>query len=65
MNRSTVRWRKSSRSQVGGNECVEVAGTSEAVLIRDSKDAAGPAHRVTPKAFGELISQIKSGGLGL
>lgn len=58
-------WRKSSRSQVGGEECIEVADATKAVLIRDSKDTAGPLHMVTPMAFRKLISQIKSGGLDL
>ena len=58
-------WRKSSKSQVGGNECVEVAGTPDAVLIRDSKDTVGPRHIVTPEAFRDLVSRIKSGVLDL
>ncbi|WP_245666517.1 DUF397 domain-containing protein [Actinomadura latina] len=62
---ATVSWRKSSKSQVGGNECVEVAGTPDAVLIRDSKDTVGPRHMVTPEAFRYLVNRIKSGGLDL
>ncbi|MCP3767712.1 DUF397 domain-containing protein [Streptomyces sp. MAR25Y5] len=33
-------WFKSSYSSGGGGECVEVAATPEAVLIRDSKQPA-------------------------
>lgn len=56
-------WRKSSRSLGDNEECVEVAGVAEAVLIRDSKDVVGPMHKVTPMAFRDLISRIKRGGL--
>lgn len=58
-------WRKSSKSQVGGNECVEVASTPDAVLIRDSKDATGPRHVVTPDVFRDLVVRIKNGRLDL
>ncbi len=58
-------WRKSSKSQIGGSECVEVAGTPDAVLIRDSKDATGPRHVVTPDVFRDLVGRIKSGRLDL
>lgn len=37
------RWRKSSRSNSNGSECVEVADNLPGrVLVRDSKDPAGP-----------------------
>ena len=36
------RWRKSSYSGNGGNDCVEVAGHVDGVLVRDSKDSHGP-----------------------
>ncbi|MEU5992539.1 DUF397 domain-containing protein [Spirillospora sp. NPDC047418] len=65
MHVSQASWRKSSRSHVGGNDCVEVGGASDGVLIRDSKDAVGPLHKLTPAAFGELVSRIKSGRLDL
>lgn len=85
MDESRVTWRRSNRSHVGGNDCVEVAATwrkssrslgnneqcvevasvYETVLIRDSKDVGGPRHTMTPAAFRELVSRIKSGGLDL
>ncbi|MGW5414608.1 DUF397 domain-containing protein [Actinomadura geliboluensis] len=58
-------WRKSSRSSGGGQNCVEVAGTPRVVLIRDSKDATGPRHVVTPDVFRDLVGRIKSGRLDL
>lgn len=35
-------WRKPSRSGTNGDTCVEVATRPETVLVRDSKDTAGP-----------------------
>lgn len=35
-------WRTSSHSTQNGGDCVEVAGADRAVLVRDSKDPAGP-----------------------
>jgi hypothetical protein len=39
---SDLIWRKSSRSQGTGGECVELADLASAVGVRDSKDPAGP-----------------------
>jgi hypothetical protein len=35
-------WRKSSRSDMSGPNCVEVAVVGQAVAVRDSKDPDGP-----------------------
>ena len=69
MDLSTAAWRKSSYSQGGGNNCVEVAVLADAVVtgavaIRDSKDPEGPAHVVSPAAFTVLLDRIKRGELG-
>lgn len=43
MKTDTPRWRKSSRSNQSGGNCVEVAGDlAGRVLVRDSKDTSGP-----------------------
>lgn len=43
MKTDTPRWRKSSRSNQSGGDCVEVAGDLPGrVLVRDSKDTSGP-----------------------
>jgi hypothetical protein len=43
VNLSDATWRKSSRSSGGGNgDCVEVAISSETVVVRDSKQPDGP-----------------------
>jgi hypothetical protein len=57
-------WRKSRRS---GNQtnCVEVAGLSGTVAVRDSKDPDGPALVVGPRAWRAFAAQVKNGRLGL
>jgi hypothetical protein len=50
----TMRWRKSSRSNGAGGECVEVAVTTDGVGVRDSKNAAGPVLVVGPSGWDAL-----------
>nr|MDT0662210.1 DUF397 domain-containing protein [Micromonospora sp. DSM 115978] len=38
-------WRKSTRSDANGGQCVEVAALPGGVGVRDSKDIAGPVLR--------------------
>ncbi|TLS46104.1 DUF397 domain-containing protein [Streptomyces montanus] len=45
-------WRKSSYSGGEQGQCVEVAETSSAVHVRDSKNADGPALTFTRAEFG-------------
>lgn len=48
-------WIKSSYSTGNGGECVEVAATSGAVLIRDSKRPAGDRLAVGTEAWTEFV----------
>ncbi|MFJ1544426.1 DUF397 domain-containing protein [Streptomyces sp. NPDC088246] len=41
-NPADISWFKSSYSSNEGGECIEVAPTEEAILVRDSKDASLP-----------------------
>ena len=43
----TIRWRKSSHSGDSSN-CVEIAPTAAAVLVRDSKTTSGPRLGLSP-----------------
>ena len=52
-----VGWRTSSYSYESGN-CVEVAPAPDAVLIRDSKNRAGPALTVPPATWHAFLTTI-------
>ncbi|WP_030382169.1 MULTISPECIES: DUF397 domain-containing protein [unclassified Streptomyces] len=51
MNTSEPTWFKSSYSGGGGDNCIEVAVRTEAVLVRDSKDTDRPALAVSRDAW--------------
>ncbi|MFI9327076.1 DUF397 domain-containing protein [Kitasatospora sp. NPDC052868] len=50
-----VAWHKSSYSGNEGTACVEVAGTTAAVLVRDSKDKSGPNLTFTPEGWQAFV----------
>lgn len=53
-------WRKSSRSNNGGN-CVEVADNlPDVVGLRDSKDPAGPVLTFQPTAWVTFVNGVKA-----
>lgn len=62
---SAAEWRKSSRSSAQGGNCVEVAGMTAMVAVRDSKDPDGPALGFSRPAFGTLMRQVKAGRFDL
>ncbi|WP_019856035.1 DUF397 domain-containing protein [Actinopolyspora mortivallis] len=53
-------WRKSSRS-ANNAHCVEVALTSEAVGVRDTKDRQGGILTITPTAWAGFVERLKTG----
>lgn len=53
-------WRTSSHSNDIG-QCVEVALTSRAVGIRDTKDRAGGTLTATPAAWAGFLNHLKTG----
>ncbi|TDD79727.1 DUF397 domain-containing protein [Actinomadura darangshiensis] len=53
-------WRKASRSTVQNDNCVEVAGVSNIVAFRDSKDPNGPILLVSRADFGHLAQTLKN-----
>ncbi|MFF7991499.1 DUF397 domain-containing protein [Kitasatospora xanthocidica] len=49
-------WFKSSHSTNEGGACVEVAETTAAVLVRDSKDKSGPHLAFDPTAWRAFVA---------
>lgn len=60
MSTATPVWRKSSRSNESGDNCVEVALISQMVALRDSKDPNGPVVGVTRRDFGCFVRALKN-----
>jgi hypothetical protein len=52
-------WRKSSWSGGSNGGCVEVARTSERVLIRDTTNRAAGHIDVTPEAWQEFLATLR------
>lgn len=60
-----VAWRKSSYSDGGANNCVEIAGgIPGAVPVRDSKNPEGPVLLFPAAAWSGFIGGVKDGRLG-
>jgi hypothetical protein len=54
-------WRKSSYSGGdNGSQCVELASTPNEVLVRDSKNAAGPLLRLPAGALAALVTNVRT-----
>jgi len=54
--RRKAAWFKSSYSGGAGGECVEVAVSTAAVRVRDSKDAAGPELALGAGAWAAFVA---------
>jgi len=52
-------WRKSSHSGANGGSCVEVAGTSRVVLVRDTKDPDSRTLAFSAQAWRAFAEQLK------
>ncbi|WP_327275899.1 DUF397 domain-containing protein [Streptomyces sp. NBC_01224] len=54
-NPADISWFKSSYSSNEGGECIEVASTEEAILVRDSKDASLPHLTLTHTGWTHFV----------
>ena len=61
---SRAMWRKSSYSNGSGGACIEAVEAGQVIAVRDSKDPEGPRLFVSPAAWADLTTRIKSGHLG-
>ncbi|UYB41418.1 DUF397 domain-containing protein [Streptomyces sp. Je 1-4] len=65
MNLASGAWRKSSYSDGGDNNCVEVSdGFPGAVSVRDSKNPAGGVLLFPVAAWSAFMDGVKDGRLG-
>lgn len=60
-----IEWRKSSRSNASGNECVEVANLPQGCAIRDSKAPDLGHLTLSVESFARLIAHVKRDELNL
>ena len=58
-------WRKSSRSNTSGGQCVEVAQVGGNVGVRDSKAPDTGHLTLSPKSFAHLVAKVKRDELNL
>ncbi|MET9517623.1 DUF397 domain-containing protein [Streptomyces sp. NPDC002994] len=53
-------WFKSSYSGTGGDNCIEVTTSPDAVHVRDSKDEQGPQLSLTPRSWTAFVTYVAS-----
>lgn len=60
---SGARWRKSSRSNNIGGNCVESASVTGFRAVRDSKNCSGPVLVFGTESFAVFVSALSTGRL--
>jgi Domain of unknown function (DUF397) len=60
-NLPSVQWRKSSYSDSSHGDCVEIAGFSQVIAVRDSKNPDGAVLTFNRSVFGTLAREIRTG----
>jgi ABC-type amino acid transport substrate-binding protein len=66
MDLSRLAWRKASKSNSNGGDCVEVARSlADAVAVRDSKDPEGPKLVFPPGDWQAFMASVKAGRFDL
>lgn len=61
-NRETVHWRKASYTTQNG-ACVELARTSDMIVIRDSKSPVMGMIKLDRAAFATIVERVRKDGL--
>jgi hypothetical protein len=61
---SRAKWRKSTRSNGAGGNCVEVADLATSIGVRDSKAPDAGHLEFGPRAWATFISQVRNGRHG-
>lgn len=56
---SQLKWRKSSYSDSGGGDCVEVAAAPALVHVRDSKRADGPMLNLPSASWHRFLGSVR------
>ena len=59
--RHVTTWRKSSYSGGNGGNCVEIAATGPAIMVRDTKDRAGGTLTIGRDAWRQFATGVKDG----
>jgi hypothetical protein len=63
--RQRARWRKASRSNGQGGNCVEASTEQPVVGVRDSKDSDGPVLTFSPAQWTAFVAAVKAGKFDL
>ncbi|GIH68942.1 DUF397 domain-containing protein [Sphaerimonospora thailandensis] len=58
-------WRKATRSNTVGNQCVEVARLRSGIAVRDSKNPEGPKLLFTNGEWEAFVDGVKGGEFDL
>ncbi|GAA4913754.1 uncharacterized protein DUF397 [Stackebrandtia albiflava] len=58
-------WRKATRTNASGANCVEVGAIGQAVAVRDSKVPTGPILTTPAEDWRAMLSAIKSGAFDI
>lgn len=61
MSTSDLAWFKSSYSGSQGDNCVEVAQSTQAIHVRDSKDQRSPELALSPTAWDDFVTYTARG----
>lgn len=56
-----MNWRKSSHSGGNGSNCVEVAGVTGRMAVRDSKDTIGPTLSFGLGEWSAFVAGVRAG----